>query len=97
MSVLLDRNYEDSILRDEYGHILIATVTEYGAKKNHMAKSWGRSVAAPRSAPLARDLPLVTGLSGSGIVLSDIVNYCHNCLEISVFTKLHEKLKYDGS
>jgi hypothetical protein len=33
MSILHDRNYEDSILRDEYGHILIVTVTEYGAKK----------------------------------------------------------------
>ena len=60
-----------------------------------MVKSWGRSVAAPRSAPLARDLPPVIGLSGSGIVLSDIVNYCHNCFEISVFTKLHEILEYD--
>ena len=64
MSILNDRYYKASILRDEYGHILIVTVTEYGAKKNHMVQCLGKSVAGPQ----AKVLPPVIGLDRSGRV-----------------------------
>jgi hypothetical protein len=89
MSILNDRNYEDSILRDGYGHILILTVTEYGAKKNHMVQCLGKSVAGPANQGYTScDWPRQIGES-----LSDMVNYCHKHLEISVITKLYLRMK----
>jgi hypothetical protein len=62
------------------------TVTEYDAKKNHTIKSQGKPGFIPS------DWPRRIGDS-----LSDMVNYRHNRLEISVFTKLYEILDCDGS
>jgi hypothetical protein len=96
MSILNDRNYEDGILCDAYGHILIVTVTEYGAKKSH-GKILGQKRGCTPLSPPCQGYTPCDWPKRIGASLSDIVNYRHNCLEISVFTKLHEILEYDGS
>jgi hypothetical protein len=64
MSILNYRNYLGGLLRYDYGNILILTVTEYDAKKNHMVKSSGGSMAIVPG----QCLPPMIGPDGSGMV-----------------------------
>jgi hypothetical protein len=92
MSFLRDRNYLGGLLRDDYGKNLIMIVTEYGASRIS-----GPIIGArPGCNALGQALTLYNWPRRNGDSLSGIVNYRHNCLVISVVTKLYEILDYDG-
>jgi hypothetical protein len=88
MSILNYRNYLGGLLCYNHGNILIITVTEHFARKITWLGGRGYSLGQG-STPC--DWPRRIRNN-----LSDIVNYGHSRLEISVITKLREILDYDG-
>jgi hypothetical protein len=86
VSILRDRNYLGGLLRDDYdSHRIwrqVGFLGQIGERRGCNA--------------LGQALTLYNWPRRIGNSLSGIVNYRHNCLVISVITKLHEILDYDG-